>query len=105
MFIMSNVVHPKMQAKLARDARSTFDVGMYLVALVTPLLTVPQLVIIWSSHQTQGISVITWGAYAAASGLWLIYALLRKQKQLIVTQLLLFILDFAVVLGVYIYRS
>jgi len=78
---------------------------MYFVALATPLLTVPQLVLVWSNRQTTGVSILTWGAYAAASGLWLIYALLRKQKQLVVTQALLFVLDFAVVLGVYIYHQ
>ena len=84
--------------------RIFFDDGMYLVALITPVLTVPQLLLIYVQHQTSGVSVLTWGAYAAMSGIWLIYGLLHRQKPLILSQVCLFVLDFGVVLGIFIFQ-
>lgn len=97
-------VHPKKQNGLASETRTLFDGSMYFVALLTPALTVPQLLLIWLDHKTDGVSSLTWGAYAVASGLWLIYALVRRQRQLILSQVLLFVLDFAVVVGIFAFR-
>ncbi len=85
--------------------RVAFDNGMYLVALVTPMLTIPQLLIVWTQRRIDGVSILTWGAYAAMSGVWLIYGLLNKQRQLILSQTCLFILDFGVVLGIFVFRQ
>lgn len=85
--------------------RVVFDDGMYLVALVTPILTIPQLLTIWIQRQTGGVSLLTWGAYAAMSGVWLIYGLLHRQKPLVVSQACLFVIDLAVVLGITLFRS
>ncbi len=84
--------------------RTFFDDGMYLMALVTPLLTIPQLLTIWTQHQTGGVSQLTWGAYAVMSGVWLIYGLLQRQKPLILSQACLFVVDMAIVLGIFIFR-
>lgn len=85
-------------------SRAVFDDGMYIVALVTPILTIPQLLTIWVQHQTGGVSQLTWGAYAVMSGIWLIYGLLQHQKPLVLSQACLFVVDFAVVLGIAIFR-
>jgi len=85
--------------------RIVFDNGMYLVALITPILTIPQLLTIWVQHQAGGVSQLTWAAYAVMSGVWLIYGLLQRQKPLVLSQACLFVVDFAVVLGISIFRS
>lgn len=85
--------------------RLVFDDGMYIVALVTPVMTLPQLFLIWAQRQTAGVSIVTWGAFAAMSGVWLIYGLLHRQKPLVLSQACLFVVDFAVVLGVAIFRA
>jgi len=85
--------------------RTLFDDGMYLMALITPIMTIPQLLTIWAQHQTGGVSQLTWAAYAAMSGIWLIYGLLQRQKPLVLSQACLFVVDFAIVLGISIFRS
>lgn len=84
--------------------RVWFDDAMYGIALVTPILTIPQLALIWLNHQTAGVSLLTWGSYAVMSGVWLIYGLLHQQKPLILSQACLFVLDFGVVLGVFLFQ-
>ncbi len=97
-------VHPAQHAPFTRKARSMYSRSMFLIAFVAPVLTVPQLWLVWINRQTAGVSQITWGAYTIASGCWLIYGIIQKQKPLILAQLMLFILDFLVVLGVYLFR-
>ena len=86
-------------------ARTVFDDGMYVVALVTPAPTLPQVFLIWSTRQVAGVSLLTWAAYTTMSGIWLIYGLLQLQKPLILSQACLLVVDFAVVLGVAIFHS
>ena len=77
---------------------------MYAVSVFGALFTLPQFLQIWSHKQAQGVSLATWVAYACLSALWLIYGLVNKQKQLILSQTLLVMLDIGVVVGVIAYR-
>lgn len=83
---------------------AVFDDGMYIVALATPLLTVPQLLVVWTERQTAGVSLLTWVAYTVASGIWLVYGLVQHQKPIIIAQASIFVIDLGVVLGVCIFR-
>ncbi|HXR49979.1 MAG TPA: hypothetical protein VN778_03050 [Verrucomicrobiae bacterium] len=85
-------------------SRVIFDDGMYVVALVTPVLTLPQVFLIWSGRQTAGVSLPTWAAYTTMSGVWLIYGILQHQKPLVISQVCLFVVDFAIVLGIALFR-
>jgi uncharacterized protein with PQ loop repeat len=77
---------------------------MYVVALIAPVMTIPQLLQIWNHKGTQGVSLLTWGAYALVSGLWLIYGIVHNEKPFILTQFLLLILDSLIVIGVLFYK-
>lgn len=80
------------------------DKLIYPIAVIAPIMTIPQLVQIIVSKKVQGISITTWGAYATVSALWVIYGLIHKEKPIILTNVLLFILDFLIVVGVLLYR-
>ena len=77
---------------------------IYPIAVAAPLMTIPQLLNIWIQRKTQGVSLLTWGAYAIVSFLWIIYGLYHKEKPIVLTNLLLFLLDSLIVLGVLLYR-
>lgn len=77
------------------------DKSMYVIALIPPIMTIPQLLTIWVQHKTVGISVLTWGSYAACSTLWFVYGLLHKDKPLTLTNFLLLLLQSAIVIGVF----
>lgn len=93
-----------MKRRTARRAhlsiRTIFEDGMYGVALVAPIITIPQLLLIWTEHKTAGVSLITWTAFTVLSGIWLIYGMVEKQKPMILTQSFLFVIDMGVVIGV-----
>lgn len=77
---------------------------MYIVALIAPIMTIPQLVQVWASKQAQGVSLLTWGAYAIVSGLWMIHGITHKDKPFILTQFLLLVLDSLIVVGVLLHK-
>ncbi len=77
-----------------------FDRSMYVLALIAPVMTIPQLLQVWVNHHTQGVSLTTWGAYAFVSGLWLVYGILHKDKVIILANLALLLLDCVIVIGI-----
>ncbi len=87
-----------------KEKHHVIDKLIYLIAIAAPLMTIPQLLEVWTQRKTQGVSLLTWGAYAAVSFLWVVYGLFHKEKPIILTNLLLFLLDFSIVLGVLLYR-
>lgn len=80
------------------------DILIYPVALVSPIMTIPQLTQIWVHGNAAGISLATWSSYAIVSGFWFIYGLHHKEKPVIISGLFLFVLQSAIVLGVLLYR-
>ena len=91
-------VHRKNLLKRNRD--SVIDDCMYAVGVISPILTIPQILQIWSLHKIQGVSLLTWSGYTVMSGVWLLYGLHRKEKPIIFANILSAILDFLIVLGI-----
>lgn len=90
--------------KKAKHKGHLIDLFIYPMALIAPIMTLPQLSEIWVHKNVAGVSVITWGAYALGGALWMIYGLVHKEKPIIVTNFVLLILQSSIVLGVLLYR-
>ena len=93
-------VHPKKHTKSHGIYGKLFDKSMYFLALIAPVMTIPQLIEVWTHHKKAGVSVATWGAYTFVTFLWLIYGILHKEKQLILVNSLLILLDGSIVVGI-----
>lgn len=92
--------HVKRKAQSTKGFVGFFDRLMYGIALIAPVMTLPQLYQVWWQKQVEGVSLLTWGGYAGVSGLWFFYGFLQKDKPLMLTQFLLLILDGAIFVGV-----
>lgn len=77
---------------------------MSIAAVIHPLSAVPQVYSIYSTQDVSGISLLTWLGFMLLGLIFLSYGILHKIRPLIVTQVLWFIVDFLVVIGVIIYR-
>ena len=97
-------ISPK-KRRASAEALAVFNDLMYGVALFGPILTVPQFIEVLVMRHVDGVSLVTWAAYAVASLLWLAYGIIHKQKPIILSQSLLFVLDVAITAGVLIYRK
>jgi MtN3 and saliva related transmembrane protein len=79
------------------------DIVVYIVGILGPLATIPQLYQIYSTHDAMGVSFITWAMYAVFDLPWVIYAFVHKEPPLIICYLLWFIFNILVAVGALLY--
>lgn len=77
---------------------------MYIVGIVGPLVSIPQLIEVYGRHNVQGISVSTWIGYTVLTALWLFYGIVHRERPIITTQCLWLMVNVAVVIGAILYR-
>ena len=92
----------KLNTKISKNNKDLSRLVL-AVAIVEPMMTLPQIQEIWVNHQTGGVSLLTWALYFFSSVVWFVYGLAIKDKALTVTGLLWIIVDLIVVIGVLIY--
>lgn len=85
-----------------RTARA-IDNAMAAAAIVHPATAAPQVLKIYETHNAVGVAPLTWLSFMALGTVFLAYGLLHKIKPMIVTQVLWFVLDAAILTGVVLY--
>ncbi|HEY4487384.1 MAG TPA: hypothetical protein VI483_01305 [Candidatus Paceibacterota bacterium] len=73
--------------------------------VIGPMMTIPQIVKIFALHDGSGISVITWGMYAALDIPWIIYGLAHREAPIALTYTLWLIMNVSVVAGALFYGA
>lgn len=73
------------------------------MAVIEPLMTIPQIYEIWIKKQAEGVSGISWALYLFAAVIWLLYGLQLKDKPVIISSTLWLFMEAAVVLGTVLY--
>lgn len=69
------------------------------MSIFTMLMTIPQVLTIWVSHQAAGVSVVSWSAYLLSAVLWLWFGLRQRDKNIYLPCIGWIALNGAVVLG------
>lgn len=92
--------HPHRKDKPKKKVSHVLDTIIYPLAFISPVMTIPQLSEIWVNKNIAGVSLSTWGAYALVSAVWFTYGVSHREKPIIISSALLFVLDTAIVLGV-----
>ena len=83
--------------------KNTLDKLIYIVGFLGPILTIPQAYSIYSLKDASGVSLISWVWYLIAAIIWLVYAIVHKEKPLIFTNILWILTDIIIVVGILIY--
>ncbi|TMH66506.1 MAG: hypothetical protein E6H57_13440 [Betaproteobacteria bacterium] len=73
------------------------------MSVFTMLMTVPQVLTIWVSHQAAGVSVVSWSAYLLSATLWFWYGLQKADRNIYLPCIGWAGLDTAVIVGAVIY--
>lgn len=103
------LLHLHARKRLAQDlepvpattqGRRTLDLVMYGVGIVQPLALVPQVTAIYVNHHTAGVSILTWGMLTVFNCLWFVYGIVHKEPPIYIGNILLMVLDLAIVFGV-----
>jgi uncharacterized protein with PQ loop repeat len=80
-----------------------FDRAMIFVGMISPIMTIPQVLAIWINKDAGRVSALSWGAYLIIAFFWLIYGIAHKSKPLIITEIAWIIVESVIVIGVFIY--
>jgi uncharacterized protein with PQ loop repeat len=64
-------------------AAKFLDKIIYAVAFLGPLFTVPQIIQIYVTGSSEGLSLLAWSAYLFLACFWLTYGLVHKEKIII----------------------
>ena len=73
------------------------------MAILEPLMTLPQVYEVWIRQQTEGVSFVTWSFFVGSAIVWLIYGLKIKSVPLIVSSTLWIIVESSIVVGLAFY--
>lgn len=68
-------------------------------AVIEPLVTVPQAVTIFANHTAAGVSLSTWCGYESMTIIWLWYAIVHKERMILIYQGGFFIAQSAIIIG------
>ncbi len=83
--------------------KRNFDKLIYIAVIFGPIMTIPQLLKIWTSKNAAGVSFIAWASFSVISILWLTYGILHKEKPIIFMNLALIILQALIAISALIY--
>lgn len=81
-----------------------FEKSMYVIGLLGPILTIPQIAKILINKTSAGVSLISWSWYFLASVIFLFYASKHKLKPLIITYWAWIFVCLIIVIEILIYR-
>jgi uncharacterized protein with PQ loop repeat len=70
------------------------------LSVVTMVMTVPQVLAVWTGPSASGVSLVSWAAYLVSACLWFAYGLQKRDKTIYVACVGWVALDAAIVAGV-----
>lgn len=94
----------KREQKPATSKKTSYDNFWYFVALVGPIMTLPQLYLVWVQKTTSGVSIASWVGYSLFNAVWIVYGLIHRDKPIILCNIAWVVVQSLVVLGVLIYK-
>lgn len=80
------------------------DILVNIAAVVHPLTALPQVYDIYSTQDVSGISLWTWIGFMLIGFIFLAYGYVNRLKPIILTQVLWFIVDLSIIIGILTYQ-
>jgi len=82
---------------------TTLEKILRWMSVVTMLMTVPQVVSVWTEGG-RGVSILSWLAYLASAVLWMVYGIQKRDRTIYVACIGWILLDAAIVVGILVQR-
>lgn len=74
-----------------------------LFSIAGPIMTVPQVIKIYSEQSAGGLSPITWGSYLFIAFFWLTYGVFIKNKPIVLANVSWIVMHILILTGIYLY--
>ena len=79
------------------------DRVVYTVGVIGPVMTIPQIVLIYGSQDATGVSPLSWGAWALLDIPWIVYGLVHREYPIVATYVFWFVSNVLVFVGALLY--
>jgi len=79
------------------------DKIIYVVGIMGPIMTIPQVLHIWLEQNATGVSIITWISWLIIGLFWIVYAVAHKEKPLILVYCSWLVVHALVIIGSFLY--
>jgi len=76
---------------------------LVIIAVIGPLMGISQLWDIFYLKDVAGLSLISWASWTFFNLFWILYGFIHKEKPIIITYLLWFLLNLSIVIGILLY--
>jgi uncharacterized protein with PQ loop repeat len=85
--------------------KKLIDRLVLLAAIAEPLLTVPQAIAIFSERTAAGVSLSTWVGYECMSVIWIWYAIVHRERMILLYQGLFCVVQSVIIVGGLLYGA
>jgi len=92
--------HKSKKDHIKEKGMHALDKIIFPIALVSPIMTVPQVLQVWQDHKTAGLAITTWIGFAFASTFWTLYGVAHKDKAITYSSGIVVVLDILIVIGI-----
>ncbi|MBI2573405.1 hypothetical protein HYV86_06075 [Candidatus Woesearchaeota archaeon] len=79
------------------------DKMIYVVGVIGPVMTVPQILLVFGEKSAEGLSAVTWTTYTFLSFFWLLYGVAHKERPIIISNVLWILANGLVAIGAFMY--
>lgn len=84
---------------ICKPERTALEQTLRLLAVATMVMTVPQVIAVWTQPTAGGFALVSWIAYLVSSIAWLVYGVQKKDALICLTNAGWVGLDAAIVAG------
>lgn len=88
-----------------KQKRTLLTRTVLAIAIIEPMLTIPQIYEIWVNNNAGGVSSLTWGLYTIPAIVWLMYGMQLKDKPLVISSTLWIGMELIVFTGSIMYAT
>ena len=79
------------------------DALVFAVGVIGPLMTIPQIILIYANRDASGVSALAWFAWGIMDIPWIVYGVIHREPPIVVTYSLWFVGNVLVAYGALIY--
>lgn len=98
--VTTKVVKSPFETPSRNKLKGFMDTIIYIVAVLGPLIAIPQVLKIWHVQDASGVSLLTWIGYLLGGFFWLTYGFLHKEKPIIITNALWIFVQIFIIIGI-----
>ena len=84
---------------VCKPNRTPLEEALRILAVITMVMTVPQVIAVWSYPTAGGFALVSWVTYLVSSIAWLAYGIKQQDALICVTNAGWIVLDAAIVAG------